>query len=159
MISRAGPVCAALLAGLLLSPAGSAEPAISVDGAWCRVSQVQAGTAFVYMTVSVSEADALVGASTPLADHAEILEPRMVKGREMLVNTAAIPLDPHGPTVLQPQGPHIILKGLKQKLAPGDSFTVTLQFDHGGRQDAAVKVLKQPPATGMPDLPKGVKLE
>lgn len=147
-----------LLLGAPPAWAGDAPP-VSVDGAWARLSDVRAGTAFVYLTLTLrgEETDRLVSAETPVADNAQILEPTPRSGREILAPTPAVALDSHAPTILQPQGPHIILKGLKQKLAPGDNFTVTLGFEQAGKLDATVKVLKDPPA-GV-ELPKGVTLE
>jgi copper(I)-binding protein len=134
---------------------------VSVDGVWCRVSEVHAHTAFVYMTLSIGAepADKLVGATTPIAGNVEMLAPRSVKGRERLEAAHEIELDAHAPTVLQPQGPHLILKGMRHPLLPGEKFLITLEFAKAGKREVMVKVLKQPPATGMPDLPKGVKLD
>jgi copper(I)-binding protein len=136
-------------------------PGISVDGVWCRISQEKAHTGFVYMTLSVSggAGDALVGAMTPLARTVEILAVRQIKGRDRLERVKEIELDTHAPTVLQPQGPHLILRGLKQKLVPGDKFILTLEFAKAGKRDVTVKIVANPPHIGLPELPKGVKLD
>jgi copper(I)-binding protein len=151
---------AASLVLLIGSPAAAANIGISVDGVWCRVSPYRAHTAFVYMTLTVrgEPADTLIGATTPLANTTEMVAPTTRKRRERLESVAELALDAHAPTVLQPQGPHFILKGLHHKLEPGQSFIMTLNFAKTGKHDITVHVLKASPGDGMPELPKGVKL-
>ncbi|HVJ51243.1 MAG TPA: copper chaperone PCu(A)C [Aliidongia sp.] len=151
--------------GLWLSIAGTAlaarVPGISVDGVWCRISTEKTHTGFVYMTLSIAggEGDQLVGATSPVARTVDMLAPQQVKGREKLQRTSSIALDPHFPTVLQPQGPHLILHGIRQKLAPGDNFVLTLEFAKAGKRDVTAKIVSHPPHIGLPELPKGVKLD
>jgi copper(I)-binding protein len=161
--SRMGAGILAIIPGMLA--AGSAFAAdnkgISIDGVWCRVSEYRAHTAFVYLTLTVrgEPTDTLIGGSTPLAASTGIIAPVMHDRRERLDRVDAIELDAHAPTVLQPQGPHFLLKGLRHKLLPGQSFVMTLTFAHTGKREITVRVLKSTPADGMPGLPKGVKLE
>jgi copper(I)-binding protein len=133
---------------------------ISVDGVWCRLSEYRAHTAFVYMTLTVrgEPVDRLIGASTPLAATVEMIAPVRGKKREHLEHTDEIELDAHAPTVLQPQGAHFLLRGLRHNLQPGQSFIMTLSFAKTGKHDITVHVLKAAPGEGMPELPKGVKL-
>jgi copper(I)-binding protein len=137
------------------------EPGISIDGVWCRISQEKAHTGFVYMTLSIAGAagDSLVGATSPLARSIELLTVKRVKNRDRLERTDAIELENHAPTVLQPQGPHLVLHGLKQKLEPGDKFVLTLDFAKAGKREVTAKIVSRPPHIGLPELPKGVKLD
>jgi hypothetical protein len=144
--------------------AGSAAPenaGISVDGVWCRLSVNRAHTAFVYMTLTVRgvPADTLVGAATPLAATAEMIAPAGRKRRNKFERIEQIPLDAHAPTVLQPEGPHFLLKGLHHDLQAGQSFIMTLSFAKAGKHDITVHVLSAAPGDGMPQLPSGVKLK
>jgi periplasmic copper chaperone A len=151
---------AAALAFLAAEPAAADSRGVSVDGVWCRVSDSRAHTGFVYLTLTVrgEPTDTLVGASTPLASTAKMVGPVSVHGRPRFNTIEAIELDAHAPTVLQPQGPHFLLKGLRHKLLPGQSFVMTLIFAKAGRHDITVHVRQSAPADGMPKLPKGVKL-
>jgi periplasmic copper chaperone A len=161
MLSRFGTGILLASLGLLVGgPASAANVGISVDGVWCRVSEYRAHTAFVYMTLTVrgEATDKLIGASTPLANSAEMVAPITHKRHEHLETVAEIELDAHAPTVLQPQGQHFILKGVHHKLLPGQSFIMTLDFAKTGKHDITVHVLKAQPGDGMPELPKGVKL-
>jgi copper(I)-binding protein len=153
----------AIIPGMLAAgPAVAAgNKGISVDGVWCRASEYRAHTAFVYLTLTVrgEPTDTLIGASTPLATNTEMIAPVMHKHRERLDRVDGIELDAHVPTVLQPQGPHFLLTGLHHKLLPGQSFVMTLAFAQTGKREITVHVLKSAPADGMPELPKGVKLD
>jgi copper(I)-binding protein len=153
-------VLAALLVLFGASPAIAADAGISVDGVWCRVSEYRAHTAFVYLTLTVrgEPADKLVGASTPLAATVELIAPVRAKKRERLERVPEIELDAHAPTVLQPQGPHFLLKGVRHKLLPGQSFVMTLNFAQTGKREITVHVRQAAPGEGMPGLPKGVRL-
>ncbi|MEI9987624.1 MAG: copper chaperone PCu(A)C [Aliidongia sp.] len=154
-------ILAVLFGMLVVGPATAASAGISVDGVWCRVSDYRARTGFVYMTVTIrgEQTDKLIGASTPVASATELIAPVQHKKREHLESVPEIELDAHAPTVLQPQGPHFLLRGLHHKLQPGESFIMTLDFAKAGKHDITVHVLKAAPADGMPALPKGVKLK
>jgi periplasmic copper chaperone A len=162
VFGRLGPGILAIILGLLAAEpaAAAASIGISVDGVWCRVSEYRAQTGFVYMTLTVrgEPADKLIGASTPLATTVKMVAPVLHKKRERLEEVSEIELDAHAPTVLQPQGQHFLLRGLRHKLQPGQSFVMTLEFAKTGKHDITVHVLKAGPADGMPSLPKGVKL-
>jgi len=161
VFGRLGPGILAIILGVVAAePAAAANIGISVDGVWCRVSEYRAHTGFVYMTLTVrgEPADKLIGASTPLAATVKMIAPVLHKKREHLEEVSEIELDAHAPTVLQPQGQHFLLRGLRHKLQPGQSFVMTLDFGKTGKHDITVHVLKAAPAEGMPALPKGVKL-
>jgi copper(I)-binding protein len=162
LLSRrcAGLLLMGLLGFLAVGPASAATVGISADGVWCRISEYRAHTAFVYMTLIIrgEPTDKLVGASTPLANTTELVAPITHKRHDRLEKVTELELDAHAPTVLQPQGPHFILKGLHHRLQPGQSFIMTLEFARAGKHDITVHVLKASPGDGMPELPKGVKL-
>jgi copper(I)-binding protein len=159
VVFRIRPGILAVLFGLLMTGTASAT-GISADGVWCRVSDYRARIGFVYMTLTIrgEPVDKLIGASTPLAETVTMIAPVMEKKRERLQAVEAIELDAHAPTVLQPQGPHFLLKGLRHRLQPGQSFVMTLNFAKTGQHDVTVHVRASAPADGSPGLPKGVKL-
>jgi copper(I)-binding protein len=141
--------------------AAGEDSVVAVDGAWARLSDQQPHTAFVYLTMTLDgeASDHLLSVESPVAESAQILEPQPGMHRDTLAAANSVALDAHAPTIFQPQGTHIILRDMTRKLMPGDYFPVTLHFEQAGSVDAVVKVLKQPPSDGIPDLPKGVKLE
>jgi copper(I)-binding protein len=143
-----------------MSAAAAPADPVSVDGAWARHS-TRPHVMFVYLTVSLKKdtMDTLIGASSPLADKIDLLAPLTVHGRQELEPVLGIELESHAPTVLQPGGPHLILRGVRQRLRPGDSFVVTLRFTNSGERNIMVKLVEEPPGTGMPSVPPGVKLD
>jgi hypothetical protein len=52
----------------------------------------------------------------------------------------SLTLDPGKPVTLKPGGYHIMLTGLKSALKPGDSFPLTLTFEHAQPVTVTVKV-------------------
>ena len=152
--------CAVVLLVLWATAAHAASEPVSIDGAWAHRS-TRPHVLFVYMTISLSKGidDMLIGASSPVAGNIDILAP-LPKGKgESLEPVMALELETHVPTVLQPGEAHLVLRGVKQKLAVGDSFPITLRFANAGSRDVIVKLLEQPPGAGMPAVPKGVKLD
>jgi copper(I)-binding protein len=61
---------------------------------------------------------------------------------------AALPVAPGKSVTLAPGGYHIMLTGLRQELKEGDSFPVTLSFEHSAQVTAAVTVRRT--SGGMP---------
>jgi periplasmic copper chaperone A len=152
--------CAPVLLLLCATGAGAAPDPVSIDGAWARKSS-RPHVVFVYLTISLGKGvdDVLVGASSPVANKIDLLAPLPEGHGESLEPVIALELENHMPTVLQPGEAHLILRGVREKLKPGDSFQVTLRFANAGSREVTVKVLDQPPGTGMPTMPKGVKLD
>ena len=52
----------------------------------------------------------------------------------------AIEVAPGQPTVLEPGGPHVMLRGLTQKLEAGTTMPLTLVFEHAGEVTLEVPV-------------------
>jgi hypothetical protein len=106
-------------------------------------SDKSAGNGAVYVTLSNSgsKPDALVSASTDVAQTAELHETTRDGGVMKMRPVKAIPVPAGGKTELKPGGYHIMLMGLKQDLKPGEKVAVTLKFEHGGetRVEAPVK--------------------
>jgi copper(I)-binding protein len=156
MVRRSTFGLLAVVAAAIWATAASAASQVTVDGAWCWISPLP-HTAYVYMTLTLTGEpdDRLLSAETPVADGVELLVPH----RTALQPADAIPLEKKAPTILQPYGQHIIMRQVKEKLVPGTSFQLKLTFEKAGEIEVPVKIVKQPPITGMPSLPKSVKLE
>jgi copper(I)-binding protein len=63
----------------------------------------------------------------------------------------AIEIAANQPVSLGPTGLHVWLAGLEHPLAPGESFPLSLEFEHAGRQEVTVSVIEAaaPPMSGM----------
>ena len=119
---------------ILLAGAAAAQPAaVAVTDAWSRASTPSAQTGAIYVTVTASQPDRLIGASTPAAAEADIHQSRMRAGvMEMRPVPDGLPVTPGVPIHMAPGGYHIMLTGLKQPLKQGDHVPLTLTFQHAG---------------------------
>lgn len=104
---------------------------ISLDHVWARASAGNATTGAAYLTVTDNgRPDRLVGASTPIAAMAELHETINDNGVMKMRPVAGIALEPGKPVTFAPGGYHVMLMGLKSPLKAGDSFPLTLTFEH-----------------------------
>ncbi len=128
------------LAGWPLNQADAAD-GVTVQQAWARASAgpATAGAAYVTLT-GAGQADDLVGASTPVAATAQVHETTNDNGVMKMRPIAAVPIRPHETVTLSPGGYHIMMLGLKQKLVAGESFPLTLTFNHNAPITVEVKV-------------------
>lgn len=110
----------------------AADPAgITVDKPWARPSIGTAGMSAAYFTITDGgPADRLVGVSTPIAGSADIHESLEENGVMKMRGVAGVALEPGKPVTFRPGGYHVMLMGLKQPLKAGDSFPLTLRFEH-----------------------------
>ena len=75
------------------------------------------------------QTDRLLGAACNCAARVELHEMSMAGGiMRMRPAAAGLEIPPAGAVRLAPQGPHLMLMGLKQPLHPGQPVPLTLQF-------------------------------
>src|SRR5580658_1485732 len=111
--------------------AATNAPAVVLDHVWARATMGMSTTGAVYFTVtSAGSPDHLVGVSTPVAATAELHETTNDNGVMKMRPVASIALDPGKPVMFKPGGYHVMLTGLKGPLKAGDSFPLTLTFEH-----------------------------
>jgi periplasmic copper chaperone A len=93
--------------------------------------------------------DRLLRVSTPVAGHAEIHTMSMDTGGVMRMREVGnIDLAPGAAVKMRPgDGFHFMLVDLKQPLKEGDSFPMTMEFEHGGKVEVKV-VVQVPKARG-----------
>jgi copper(I)-binding protein len=105
------PVCAA---GLI------------VEHAWIRATAPSQPVAGAYMKLTSDTDAALVGASSPMADKAEIHVMKMRNGIMSMRPVESLALPRKQTIELKPGGYHIMLMGLKQPFKPGDRVPISL---------------------------------
>lgn len=136
------------LAALMMVAAGGAlahgfkAGAIEIDHPWARATapSAQNGAAYLVLNGTGRESDRLVSAATPIAEKAELHTHLMDNGVMKMRPVDAIEVTPGSPTALQPGGLHIMLFGLKQPLAKGKAFPLTLTFEKAGSVTVQVDV-------------------
>lgn len=134
---------AMLIAGTGIALAhGYKAGSIEIGHPWARATASSAPNAAAYLVLNNAgaEADRLVSVSTPVADKAELHTHLVDNGVMKMRPLTAIEVTPGSPTTLAPGGLHIMLLGLKQPLAKGKAFPLTLVFDKAGPVTVQVDV-------------------
>jgi len=148
MRNRTSIVTGALaLLALCATPLAAHETAAGVmriDHAWARATAGMAKVGAAYVTVinEGAEMDHLVGAATPVAAKAELHTVVMENGVMSMRPVHGVEVHPGEPVVLRPGGIHVMLMGLKHPLKEGETFPLTLTFEHGGPVEVDVIVQK-----------------
>lgn len=127
-----------VLGALLLSACSPGD--IEAHEPWARAAMAGENSA-VYMMLHnhSNQADKLTGASSDVAEAVELHLSQMGPNGEMqMIPQSSIPLGADEEVEFKPGGLHIMLIGLKQDLAIGDQFEVTLHFKN--HADIVVKV-------------------
>ena len=130
-----------ILAVLLASPALAQPANVAVTEVWARATPGPAGTGAVYATVTASQPDRLTGASTPVADMAELHQSSVANDMAQMRPVAGgLPVTPGTPVRLSPGGYHIMLMKLKRPLQQGEHFPITFTFQHAAAVTTEVTV-------------------
>ena len=141
---------AALLAMALITVSCSGGDAVDVDKQWARQSPKMATAGAVYMDLTSTDANRLIGAvvDESIAAKVEVHETTMKddgSGEMMMQEVGRIDL-PAGETVsLEPGGLHIMLLDLASELEIGQQFELTLQFAETDAQVITVEVREDAP--------------
>lgn len=138
---------AVVLAAALLLPSLAAraeDSGIRVDQVWARATPGGAKTGVMYLSVTNTGTapDKLVGASTPVAAKAEVHESKSANGVMQMRPVSTLTIAPGKTVVLQPDGYHLMLTGLKQPLKEGEHVPLTLVFEHAGKRQVTAEVEK-----------------
>jgi copper(I)-binding protein len=98
--------------------------------------------AVVYFTVKNNgdKDDALVGATSPVAQSASLHNEMTMQGSSMMMPLQEIAIPAHQTVRLSVGGMHLMLENLKQKLQKGQRVQVTLQFKNAGSVTLTVPV-------------------
>lgn len=138
----------ALLLPALLSHAHEYEAGqLHIDHPWSREMPPVAPTAAVYFVVDNkgSDADRLLGASTPIAGKAELHEHVHADGVMKMQQVKGVSVPAGGEVKFEPMGYHVMLFELKQQAKDGDRFPLTLTFEKAGKVEVEVAVHKGAP--------------
>lgn len=136
-----------LLVALLCSTSAvfahsSQQGDIQIGHIWARATAkgADAGSVYVPLLNKGKTDDALVGVATPVAASAMLHESKMENGVSSMTMLDTLPLPAGKPVAMRPGGKHIMLMGLKQQLVEGQSFPLTLKFQHAGEATVSVIV-------------------
>lgn len=144
-----------LVSVLALAGACSSEPGktaaeasvVAATGAVCRPTPTGRQVTGCYLTLTASRDDTLLSVATPTSAlaqiHASSMENNMMVMYEM---EAGMPLPAGQAVSLAPGGNHIMLLGVKEPLAAGDTVPLVLTF-------ATAKPVEIEATVGQPALP------
>jgi len=121
---------------------------LHIDHPWSREMPPVAPTAAAYFVVhnKGSEADRLLGVSTPVAGKAELHEHLHADGVMKMQQVQDVVIPAGGEVKFEPMGYHVMLFDLKQQAKDGERFPLTLDFEKAGKVDVEVAVQKEAPA-------------
>ncbi len=117
-----------------MEPTGSMEPmapGLYVRDAWTRESPMVdlAGAAYLVIHNNTDADDALIGASSPVAEVVEIHQSSMDdEGVMSMAQVEEIPIPAYEDAILEPGGYHIMLINLVEPLVEGTDVEITLDF-------------------------------
>lgn len=120
-----------------------AESGFEVTDAWARpvAEGMTMGAVFLKAHNGSEQDNAIVSATTPVAETVEIHETKQdEQGRMQMRKMEKLVVSAGGNVELQPGGAHIMLIGVKQPLAAGDEFPVTLTLEDGTSETVTVAV-------------------
>ncbi len=108
-----------------------------IEHPWSRATgQSRPAVGYLKIRNTGKTADRLLGASTRIAEHVMLHSNVIENGVARMAPAEGIEIPPGGEVVLAPKSEyHLMIMGLKQKLAEGDTFPVTLVFEHAGKVD------------------------
>ncbi len=129
-----------LVAGCLTASTGAASPGVS--DVWVRPPMGEGRPAAGYLTlVGGQTADALVGASSPVAGRVEIHETVAdASGMAAMHPVDRIEIPARATVKLEPGGYHLMLMDVTQNLVPGETIELTLVFDSVGEMTIQAEI-------------------
>ncbi len=117
--------CCVIFSFFVAEP-GRAASDIKVTDVWARAMAPGQTTAGVYFDAVSAQNAAIVAATTPVADKAELHTMSMAGGVMRMRPVEKIDLPANRPVQLAPGGVHVMLTGVKRPLKEGDRVPLTL---------------------------------
>jgi copper(I)-binding protein len=105
---------------------------ISFDNVWVRLLPPSVKTTAAYMTITSTQDDKLLSATSTQAERVELHLSSMSNGVMSMNQVENIALEQNKPFELKPGSYHIMLIGLKKSLNEGDIYKLNLNFEKAG---------------------------
>jgi len=140
--------------GLLLAACSGAAAGgeITVSDARVPVPAGANGAAYMALTNGGDGADQLLSVSSDVAEAVELHETSMQGGSMSMQAVEGVEIPGGGEVVLEPGGLHVMLIGVTEDLAEGDTVDLTLTFENAGEQTVSAEVV---PLGDMPGMDMG----
>lgn len=142
-----------LLIATLLTPALFANAheydtgELHIEHPWSRAMPPSAPTAATYFVVhnKGSEADTLLGASSPHAGKVELHEHVHADGLMKMQQVQSVEVPAGGEVRFEPMGYHVMMFDLQGQAKDGERFPLTLNFEKSGSIEVEVAVQSEAP--------------
>ena len=131
-----------VLAFVLAACGASGSGELVVNDIWARPGLADGNSAVFFVISNPGAEDFLLLVSSDVAGAVELHKTIMEDGNMKMVQQMNVPV-PIGETIFKPGDLHVMLIGLKNDLNPGDTFTVTLNFENAGEKTLDV-VVREP---------------
>lgn len=111
---------------------------------WSRATPPGSANGAVFMTVvnKGHQADRLISVSSDIAKKVELHTHKMDGDIMRMRHVDDIRVDTGASVALKPGGYHVMLMGLKKPLKKGETFSLTLEFQHAGKKTINVPIHK-----------------
>lgn len=122
--------------------APSLSHTVDAPFAFATAETAKNGAAFMVIRNTSQQDDHLKSATGDIAQKIELHKVEIDQDdimKMMVVENAPLPAG--GSIVMDPQGSHVMLLGLKKPLAVGERFPLTLTFEKAGAQEIMVEVV------------------
>ena len=115
---------------------------VQIERPWARatIGKGRVGVAYMHLRNTGGQSDRLIGAKTPVAEHASLHTHRMAGDIMRMRPVDAIPVPARGTAMLKPGGLHIMLMRMTRTLKQGEKFPLTLTFERAGTITVEVAV-------------------
>lgn len=133
------------------TPAASSSE-ITVADARVPVPAGVNAAAYMTLTNDGDSADQLISASTDIAGSVELHQTTTEDGSMSMQQVTGVEIPAGGQAVLEPGGLHVMLIGVTEDLAEGDTVELTLAFEDAGEQTVSAEVV---PLGDVPAMEKG----
>lgn len=138
---------ALLLPSLLAHADPQAANPLQIEGVWSREMPPVTQNAAVYFVVrnGGTEDDRLLGASTPVAEKAELHEHQHAGGVMKMQQVQSVAIPAGGSAEFAPMGYHVMLFGVAKQAKEGERFPLRLRFEKAGETEVEVTVRREAP--------------
>ncbi len=134
---------------LLLIASAGCQPVddLEITGAWVRATPPSRDVTAAYLVIEnrSDRTRELLSVETPAAEYTELHTMRYVDDMMEMEKIDRLAIPPRGEAALQPGGNHIMLFGVQEALAEGDSVSLVLHFADQATRTVTAEVSKDKP--------------
>lgn len=117
---------------MVLASACAKGGVVEVKDAWARSPTEDVGAVYFTVTNDGEAVDALIAVMSDVAERVEIHETTLEGGQAQMHPVGSVEIPAGDQMAFEPGGFHVMLFGLVEPLAEGDTISLTLSFEEAG---------------------------